>query len=67
MSELEVGLNGEDGFELSAIRDNSNRLVDEENQYQNTDAKIYLRRQFGSSIDLYYSDVMSKSLTVSVA
>ena len=64
LSKLEVGLNGGSGFELSAIRDNLNRRVDEGNQFRNRDVKIYLVRQFGSSIDFTYPDVMPKSLMV---
>ena len=62
--ELEVGLNGGNGFELSAIRDKLNRSVDEGNQFRSRDVKIYLVRQFGSSIDFTYPDVMRKSLMV---
>ena len=62
--ELEVGLNGGNGFELSAIRDYLNRRVDEGNQSRNRDVKMYLVRQFGSSIDFTYPDVMRRSLMV---
>ena len=64
VSQLEVVLNGGNGFELSAIRDNLNRRVDEGNQFRNRGVKIYLVRQFGSSIDFTYPDIMHKSLLV---
>ena len=49
--ELEVGLKGGTGYELSAIRDRLNGLVDVEHQFRNRDVKVFLLRHFGGNID----------------
>ena len=63
-SELEVGLKGGTGYELSAIRDRLNGLVDVEHQFRNRDVKVFLLRHFGSNIDFTYPDEVCKCLMV---
>ena len=62
--ELEVGLKGGTGYELSAIRDRLNGLVDVEHQFRNRDVKVFLLRHFGSNIDFTYPDEVCKCLMV---
>ena len=54
--ELEVGLKGGTGYELSAIRDRLNGLVDVEHQFRNRDVN--------SNIDFTYPDEVCKCLMV---
>ena len=63
-SELDEGLKSGNGYELSAIRDQLNRLVDDEHQFRNRDVKIFLLRYFGNSIDFTCPDKARKSLMV---
>ena len=62
--ELEYGLKSGNGYELSAVRDKLNRLVDDEHKFRNRDVKIFLLRQFGRSIDFTYPNNVRKSLMV---
>ena len=62
--ELEVGLKCGTGYELSAIRDRLNGLVDVEHQFRNRDVKVFLLRPFGSNIDFTYPDEVCKCLMV---
>lgn len=61
LPELEDGLKRGNGYELSAVRDKLNRLVDDEHEFRNRDVKIYFLKQFGKSIDFTYPSVQHKS------
>ena len=62
VSDIEKGLHAGNGYEVSAIRDRLNRLVDDEHQLRNRDVKILLLRQFSNSIDFTYPNDLRESM-----